>query len=251
MNYLGRLLPAALSALVLCGCRAGRVNVGLGVGMSPIPGLGVGVGVSRPLRRGEKLGPNLVVNGSFEEGEGAQGGGVGAFWETVCGGPHAEIYSLDEEVRRAGDYSQRMDSDGYRFDEGAAKCYHVDDTGRPVHHPIEGTRLGNQAIAQTLAPGAVFPGRIYRLSVYVRAEDVTEDWEWFRVGVYWLDARGEFISESRQSREQGWTGTHRWRKIEMDVQAPARADTAKIYLHHHFEHGTVWFDACTFQQVLK
>jgi len=255
---------ALLSAAGLfCGCRTAGTRVGVGVGVSPIPGVSIGVGVSRPWARRDKLGPELLRNGSFEEGggpgapepgrEGAMWvdrAGVAAHWETVCGGPHPEIYSLDQRVRKAGKRSQRMESASYLFDESAGACYHMDG-GMRVHHPVEGVRLGSQALAQTLPRGSVFPGRVYRVTAYVRADGVTDEWGWFRVGVYWLDAEGEFISEARQPREMGWTGTHRWRRIEFDVQAPARVDTAKMYLHHHFERGTVWFDSCSFRQLLR
>lgn len=37
-------------------------------------------------------------------------------------------------------------------------------------------------------------------------------------------------------------GSHDWKWVRFTAQAPPKAAFAKVYLHHHFEHGTVWYD---------
>lgn len=190
---------------------------------------------------------NLIANGGFEDGGGGIDGrqaGVARFWETICGGPHPEIYALDSKIRRSGRFSQRMSSQGFnqRFTEDGAYCFHVEQ-GKEVRHPA-GTQLGFQAIAQTTKEGAIRPGRTYDCSVWVKIDDLKESWEWFRLGIYWLDADRKFISEVREDHETSKRnyGTHDWKRIRVSAVAPANAAFAKVYLHHHFVHGTVWYD---------
>ncbi|MGC8861452.1 MAG: hypothetical protein ACP5R5_01610 [Armatimonadota bacterium] len=197
--------------------------------------------------------PNLISNGGFEEGDGGPDGrqkGVGRDWETVCGGPHPEIYALDSKVKHSGKFSQRMGSRGfnYRWIKAGGYCYHIDG-GREVQHPCP-TELGLQAIAQTTRPGAVRPGKIYSCSVWVKMDGLTEKWEWFRLSVYWLDAKGQFIGEAREPESnRNNVGTHDWKPISLTAAAPPDAAFAKIYLQHHFTHGTVWYDDVCLHEV--
>lgn len=186
--------------------------------------------------------PNLITNGGFEGPDGGISGklaGVGASWETICGGPHPEIYALDCCVKHSGEHSQRMTCAGYNY---KGYCFDLRD-GAEVRHPVP-TELGLQAIAQTTKPGAIQPGREYGCSVWVKIDGLTDPWEWFRLGVYWLDANGHFLGETREDREADKLnyGTHDWKRVSLRATAPARAASAKVYLHHHFVHGTVWYD---------
>jgi hypothetical protein len=200
-------------------------------------------------------GPNLIKNGGFEQGDGGWNGkqpGTGKVWECICGGAHPEIYSLDSKVKHSGRFSQRMDSTGYheKWVQEGVYCYSPDESGNEVRHPM-GLGLGNQAIAQGTQPGSVTPGKNYRLSAWVKIEGVTDKWEWFRLGIYWLDKDGKFLSETRQDSETGKSdiGNHDWKRLTVDATAPANASIAKIYLHHHFTHGTVWYDDVWFGEV--
>lgn len=190
---------------------------------------------------------NLILDGGFENGDGGWNGklpGVGRNWEVICGGPHPEVYSLDSTVKHSGQYSQRMGCENFngRFTQNGVYCFHMQG-GQEVKHPVPGLKLGNQAIAQATKTGTIKPGHTYTCSVCVKIDGLTAAWEWFRLGVYWLDANGKFISESRESNaDKENTGTHDWKRIELSAVAPTNAAIAKVYLHHHFEHGIVWYD---------
>ncbi len=189
---------------------------------------------------------NLLLNGGFEWGDGGitgQQSGVGRAWETICGGSHPEIYSLDASVRHSGRFSQRMGSTGYheRWTDSGVYCFQPLQDENEARHPAP-VSLGLQALAQTTRPGLISPGRTYECSAWVRIADVKDSWEWFRLGVYWLDDAGMFISESRQPEDPDGTGTHDWKQVKVTAAAPPRAAFAKVYLHHHFVSGEVWFD---------
>lgn len=192
--------------------------------------------------------PNLLFGGGFEGGDGSVCGkekGIGRGWEAICGGPHPEIYALDSTVKHSGKYSQRMTCENYGYHrlEGGGYCYHTED-GREVRHPVDGVMLSLQAIAQTTRPGVIVPGREYSCGVWVKIDGLTSKWEWFRLCIYWLDADRKFISETREDEKSGKAnyGTHDWRCVKLTAKAPERAAFAKVYLHHHFEHGVVWYD---------
>lgn len=191
-------------------------------------------------------GGNLLVNGGFEGKDGGWNGrqkGVGAGWETICGGSHPEIFALDKRVRHSGKQAQRMTCAGYnyRWVEGGGYCFDLAD-GIERKHPAP-TELGNQAIAQMTPAGAVLPGRKYLAKAWVKIEGLSEKWEWFRLGVYWLDASGRFISETREPEsDKPNVGSHDWKLVGAASVAPPGASAAKVYLHHHFTHGTVWYD---------
>lgn len=191
--------------------------------------------------------PNLLRNPGFEEGDGGLSGrqpGIAKHWEGICGGPHPEIYALDSKVRHSGKASQRMSCEGfnYRWLTEGGYCYHIEN-GADVKHPAP-TELGFQAIAQVTPKDAIKPGRNYRLSAWVKIQGLTDSWEWFRLGIYWLDSEGKFVSESREDHEKSKAnyGTHDWKQISLVASAPANAAFAKVYLHHHFVHGIVWYD---------
>jgi hypothetical protein len=196
---------------------------------------------------------NMVRNPGFEEagwgGPKKDQRGVGLRWETVCGGPHPEIYSLDRAVAHSGRRSQTMACEGYNCDFGAdpARCYHLDAMSRErILHPVSGIALGNQCIAQVVE-GEIEPGCEYQLSAWVKIEGLTAPWEWFRLGIYWLDSDGEFIGEAREPEtDKPNYGTHDWKLLTARGVAPSGAARAKVYLHHHFEHGTVWYDDVCF-----
>jgi len=201
---------------------------------------------------------NLVANPSFEEpGWGGPSGdevGVGSAWETVCGGPHPEVYSIDEAAFRSGLRSQRMRSDlPYNYDSYAPVsgrfCYHLDDEGVAHKHP-RATALGNQAISQSTSPGSVIPGRRYRAGAWVKTRGLAEDWEWLRLGFSWLDEGGSSLGEVRQD-EPGTPllPVSDWHLVTCEGVAPEGALASKVYLHHHFVHGTVWFDDVYFVEL--
>lgn len=190
---------------------------------------------------------NLISNGGFENGDGGYTGkqfGVGKGWEVLCGGSHPEIYSLDSKVKHSGKYSQKMTSEGYhcRFEGEGCYCYSVENEQESIH-PVRNIKLGNQAIAQVSKPGGIKPGRSYKASVWVKIDGLTQSWEWFRLGIYWLDSDHKFIGEVRESDENKKNyGSHDWKQISITAKAPEKAAYAKVYLHHHFEHGAVWYD---------
>lgn len=175
---------------------------------------------------------------------------MGRGWETVCGGAHPEIYALDRRVKHSGRFSQRMTCQGYhyRWEKGGGYCYGVD-SGREVRHPVP-TQLGLQAIAQTTARGAIKPGKTYICTAWVKIQGLTQSWEWFRLGVYWLGANGRFISEVREDHDadKGNYGTQDWKQVHV---APPNAAFAKVYLHHHFVDGTVWFDDVSLREAAR
>lgn len=191
--------------------------------------------------------PNLLTNAGFEDGDGGYDGkqkGLGKAWETICGGAHPEIYALDSTVFHSGKFSQRMTCENYnvRFASDGEFCFDTL-TGQEARHPI-GVRLGFQAIAQTTPDGAIKPGMKYSCGVWVKIKGLSEKWEWFRLSIYWLDSSHRFIGELREDADthKNDYGTHDWKKIEITSTAPANTAYAKVYLHHHFEHGTIWYD---------
>lgn len=190
---------------------------------------------------------NLIANGGFENGDGGYTGkqaGVGKGWEVLCGGSHPEIYSLDSKIKHSGKYSQKMTSEGYncRFEGDSCYCFSIENDKETIH-PVRNIKLGNQAIAQVSKAGGIKPGKSYRASVWVKIEGLTQSWEWFRLGIYWLDSDRKFIGEVRESdQNKNNYGAHDWKQVSLTAQAPEKAAYAKVYLHHHFEHGTVWYD---------
>ena len=205
-----------------------------------------------PIHASARVPRNLIANGGFENGDGGLDGkqkGIGRGWQGICGGPHPEIYALDSRVKHSGRFSQRMTCDGfnYKWVQGGGYCYHLEN-GREVRHPCQ-TELGLQAIAQVTEPGAIKPGASYSCSVWVKIDGLTESWEWFRLGVYWLNAQQKFISEAREP-DSGKTnfGSHDWKRVRLIGTAPANAAFAKVYLHHHFTHGAVWYDDVCLRQ---
>lgn len=190
---------------------------------------------------------NLISNGGFENGDGGWNGklvGIAKGWEDICGGPHPEIYALDSKVKHSGKYSQRMGCENFnqRFTQDGVYCFNMEN-GQEVKHPVEGLKLGNQAMAQSTKVGTITPGHTYTLSAWVKIDGLIQSWEWFRLGIYWLDDKGKFVAEAPKNLDDKVnTGTHDWKKLELTATAPEKASVAKVYLHHHFEHGTVWYD---------
>mgnify|MGYP002683017736 CR=1 FL=1 len=100
------------------------------------------------------------------------------------------------------------------------------------------------------APGLIRPGARYRASVWVRIRGLTDAWEWFRLGIYWLDSQGQFVSETREPEtDRPNFGSHGWKQVFAEGDAPPEAAFAKVYLHHHFVHGTVWFDDASLAEI--
>ena len=212
--------------------------------------------LTSPLVRGRLAAAprNLLSNPGFELGDG--GGprgdqrGVGKRWEAICGGPHPEIFAIDSEVKHSGKRSQRMTCVGYNYDLEGKRCFNPDSARQRVYHPVPGIGMANQALAQTTPRGAVKPGRTYRLSAWVKIGGLTAKWEWFRLGIYWLDGDRKFISEAREPESDiPNVGSHDWRLLSAEGVAPPGTAYAKAYLHHHFEHGTVWYDDVTLCEV--
>lgn len=195
---------------------------------------------------------NLLSNPGFEGGDGGWNGlqeGVGKGWETICGGSHPEMFQLDPLVRHSGRFSQKMRSDGYHFHwlQEGSYCYEIQN-GEELRHP-HGVELAMQALAQTTEAGSIKGGETYRLSAWVRISGLPLSWEWFRLGIYWLDSERRFLSESRQPHDPQGFGSHDWREISFEAQAPPSAAFAKVYLHHHFAHGIVWYDDICLERV--
>ncbi|HUV04862.1 MAG TPA: carboxypeptidase regulatory-like domain-containing protein [Armatimonadota bacterium] len=189
---------------------------------------------------------NMVRNPGFEEGDQC---GVGASWETTCGGPHPEIYDVTDLASHSGERSQRMSCEGYNFDTRAI-CFHDDPkTGEKVFHPAHGIALRSQAISQVIE-GPITPGEEYRLSAWVRIQRLVAHWEWLRLSVQWLDENGKLIGESRESDEdRANIDRHDWKLITARGVAPKGTAKARIWLHHHFEHGVVWYDDVCFAKI--
>jgi hypothetical protein len=199
---------------------------------------------------------NMVKNASFEaKGFGGPNGdqvGVGFGWETVCGGAHPEIYDVTALSWHSGRRSQMMTSEGYNIDfvQDPPVCFELDKkSGEKIYHKVPGIKLGNQAIAQIIEQ-PVIPGEEYQFSAWVKIQRLMAHWEWFRLSIYWLDKDGNFIGESRESEENKKNiDRHDWKLITCRGVAPAGAVKAKVYLHHHFEHGVVWYDDVCFARV--
>jgi len=188
---------------------------------------------------------NMLRNPGFEGGD---QGGVGASWETICGGPHPEIYGVTDLASHSGRRSQRMSCEGYNCD--PAGCFHYDPkTGGKVFHPAPGVALRDQAVAQ-IVEATITPGEEYQLSAWVKIQRLMAHWEWFRLSIHWLDKEGKLIGESRESDEdKGNIDRHDWKLIAARGVAPNGAAKAKVWLHHHFEHGVVWYDNVCFAGV--
>jgi len=231
-----RLALSALVALALSSC-SGRVESP--PAFTPEPG-------------------NMLENPSFEEpgrgGAEENQAGVGRAWETVCGGPHPEVYCIDETCAHSGLRSQKMRSDApYNYDISAPLsgrfCYDVDEDGGAHRHPRVAS-LGGQAIAQATPRGSVAPGVRYRAGVWVKAKGLLDDWEWLRLGFCWLDAGGNVLAEVRQEKPaRGVLPTAGWHLVTCEGVAPEGASSARVYLHHGFVNGTVWFDDAYFVAV--
>jgi len=199
---------------------------------------------------------NMAKNAGFEmKGLGGPSEnqlGVGSHWETVCGGSHPEIYDVTALSWHSGRHSQMMTSEGYNIDfsKNPPACFEVSPkTGEKIYHKVPRIKLGNQAIAQVIEQ-PVIPGEEYQLSAWVKIQRLMAHWEWFRLGIYWLDKDGNFIGESRESDEDKKNiDRHDWKLITCRGVAPAGAAKAKVYLHHHFEHGVVWYDDVCFARV--
>lgn len=207
---------------------------------------------------------NLVRNGAFEDSEGGGPGsnqrGIGRYWEVICGGEHPEIYSLDKEIYHSGGTSQRMSCEGYLIDWSTGEnCYSLGENGERIFHPV-GMRLGSQAVAQMTDVSSIEPGKIYELTAWVKSDGLHVSWQWLRLELYWMSNSGKVVRVVSQENT-GHEPTHDWKLIKIRAVAPEKPKTvsemkgwtppqrAKIYLHHHFEQGTIWFDNVCLVQV--
>lgn len=155
--------------------------------------------------------PNLIVNGGFEEGESAVYPGVGRGWETNDGQAHPEICSLDRTIRRSGRRSQKLAAHG-EWDRGAVR--------------------------QVTPYGSVQPGHTYRVTAWIRAEEVENPAGWYLLGLWWF-SNDTWIGEMKMPKQDKLNFD--WRRIEFEAVAPPTANRAAILLTRHTD-GAAWYD---------
>ncbi len=171
----------------------------------------------------ELWGPNLLRNGSFEEGEGLPAGwrtGVGA---RIAGSGSASIVALDDDVRADGKQSLRID---------------VKDANTTFH-------------ALTSEPVKVTAGARYLLSARMRVDRVKAVGKQYtncNLFVSFRDARGRAIRIGGYPvvGTEALLGTRDWQPVERLLRAPAGAATAVVGCFLSCS-GTAWFDAVSFR----
>lgn len=162
------------------------------------------------------LGPDLLVAGDFERGEGAYSG-VGYGWETNDAQQHVED-SLDTARPYAGAASQCIATSG-SWDAGA--------------------------IRQVTAYGSVQAGQTYRLTAMVRTEEVSSPAGWYVLGLWWFASdtwMGEVKMQEPDEVNYGWT------EIVIQAEAPPGVDRAAAFLTAHTD-GTACYDEVRLQRV--
>ncbi len=167
---------------------------------------------------GPDEGPNLLLNGGFEEGEGAYPG-VGLHWETNDAGAHPDNDALDTAVAYAGAASQRITIDG-AWDEGM--------------------------IRQVTAYGSVSGGHVYRLRAMVRTEGMENPAAWYVLGLWWFDG-DTWLAEVKNTEPPDVN--YDWSELVIEAEAPANATRAAAVLSAHFD-GTAWYDEVVLAEVV-
>jgi hypothetical protein len=222
-----RILPALLvPALLAVGCSCPNVPLGpLPVGGDTSGSLDDSTPETNPFESDEPTddteppdepveGSNQLMNGGFEQGEGAYSG-VGYGWETVDGSTHGEDY-LDYHTPYSGTASQCI-----------------------------GGSWSAAAIQQLTRDGTVSPGSVYRVRAMVRAQGMSSGHGWYLLGLRWY--QGEtYLSEVQMTNPH--VITYDWTQIVIDAQAPAGADRAAAYLAAYTD-GTACYDDVVFTDL--
>jgi hypothetical protein len=152
-------------------------------------------------------GSNQLMNGGFEQGEGAFSG-VGYGWETADGSSHGETY-LDYHTPYAGT---------------AAQC-------------ITGS-WSAAAVQQITREGTIQEGTLYRLRAMVRSQSAHSGHGWYLLGLRWY--QGEtYVDEVQMVQPK--TITYDWTQISIDAPAPVGVDRASAYLAAYTD-GTACYD---------
>ena len=154
-------------------------------------------------------GSNQLMNGGFEQGEGAYSG-VGYGWETVDGGSHGEDY-LDYHTPYSGTASQCV-------------------TGS----------WSAAAIQQLTREGTVTEGKVYRVRAMVRAQGMSSGHGWYLLGLRWYSGEA-FMEEVQMTNPH--VLTYDWTQIVIDAPAPAGADRAAAYLAAYTDGVACYDDA--------
>jgi len=151
----------------------------------------------------QPAGPNLIVNGGFEDGD--KDTGLPAQWS----GEKA-VYARDESAAHTGKASLRYaNDDPKRYRLCAQKV------------PLE-------------------PGRKYRFSVWVKTKDIVGKESGATLCIEWQDKAGKWLGGTYPD---GVKGTRDWTKVEGIVRVPAEAGgcTLTCYVRQGMT-GTAWFD---------
>lgn len=239
------------------------VAVALGVAV-----LGSGSALAAPKAKPVKLGPNLVVNPSFEEST--------VDPATANGFPVLPVGWTFEGATELFDYNQRIGRTGKRnaaitgaLGGGKQFCDHSGPTGAETcaanpayaqtHAVDEGTR-GTYSVRPywvTAAPIKVVPGARYRFSAYAFMPSLNPDagvvGEGASTAVRWVDASGRGLSVAEGGTVvKGPKRQLGFKLATADLTAPAGAAGAVLMLGHtDYSHtGTqVDFDDISFQKL--
>jgi len=163
-------------------------------------------------------GPNLLLNGGFEEGEGSFTG-VGLHWETNDAQSHPDNDFLDGSISYAGSFSQKIATHG-SWDAGMVR--------------------------QVSGYGAVVEGRTYRLRAMVRTQDMENPAAWYVLGLWWF-ANDSYVDEVKN--DQPAENDYDWTQLVIEATAPAGANRAAAILSAHYD-GTAWYDEVVLAEVL-
>lgn len=170
---------------------------------------------------GAEWGGNLVLNSSFEEGKSS--------WQTrraaelpktleQLGKANVATIMLDDAVAHSGHFSLRI----------------VSDASTTLWHAIESDPIGVRA------------GRRYKLTAWIKTEDVAQEGEQYynsNVYVRFVDESGEEvkIGKVRVRATERLLGTNAWTNLEQLVRVPEGAELAYVGCVLTCS-GKAWFD---------
>lgn len=163
-------------------------------------------------------GPNLLLNGGFEEGEGSFPG-VGLHWETNDAQAHPDNDFLDSSAFYAGTTSQKITTHG-SWDAGM--------------------------IRQVSGYGTVVEGSTYRLRAMVRTQDMENPAAWYVLGLWWF-ANDSYVDEVKN--DQPADNNYDWTQVVIEATAPPGVNRAAAILSAHYD-GTAWYDEVVLAEVM-
>ena len=101
-------------------------------------------------------------------------------------------------------------------------------------------------VRQVSAYNSITPGKTYRVSAWVRTQNVGNPAGWYVFGIWWFNGADAYLSDVKMPQQE--TLNYDWREISYTVVAPAGAARVVAVLTRHTD-GDAWYDDVSISEI--